>query len=85
MASRAWSPDEIAILEQHIDRRDWFDTVAAVIGYRSPASLRWMMQKIRADMGVSDTRFVESAWMADAHNGSKRLLAAIQLAGLRPS
>jgi hypothetical protein len=84
MASRAWSEQELEALSQNRDRRDWFIAVSGKFVDRSPAALRSMMQKIRADAGMSDQRCVDSAWMADAINGTRRLLVAIEQAGVYP-
>lgn len=85
MASRPWSDDELLILQSNADRRDWFDRVVSDFPRRSAASLRSMMQKVRCDMGKSTPqRFVENAWMADAHMGSQRLLQAQVRLGVYP-
>jgi hypothetical protein len=51
---------------------------------RSEAAVRCMMQKVREDMGVTESRFMENAWMADAHNGTAMLLDRLMQTGLRP-
>lgn len=84
MASLPWSAEEMAALEAFAERRDWIAEATQLLPHRTRAGLRCMMQKIRADLGMSDGRAVDFCWMADAVEGSKRLLDALDRTGLRP-
>lgn len=85
MASVSWSAEDRAYLETLIDRRDWIGDAVQRFPNRSEAAVRCMMQKIRAEAGYNDKRFVDMAWMSDAVNGSRRLLERLNACGLRPA
>ena len=84
MASRPWTDADREFLKGLADRRDWIDDAMRRFTDRSEAAVRCMMQKVRADLGATEQRFVESAWMADAHNASAMLLHRLMETGLRP-
>ena len=76
-----WSPDEMALLEKHIDDRNWFPKVRPHMTGRSEAALRKQMCNLRAEQGQSDRRSPD--WVRDARKSTKTLLAALNAAGLR--
>jgi hypothetical protein len=81
-ASRAfWSPAELAVLQSHIDERDWLPKVMPKLRDRGEQAVRCRMAKLRAAEGMSDSR---GSWMRDAARGSAALLVAIANAGVRP-
>jgi len=84
MASAPWSEGERDLLRDLANRRDWIGDAMRMFPERTAAALRCMMQKVRADEGMGDTRFFENAWMADAINGSAKLLERLKETGLRP-
>ena len=84
MASAPWTDGDRAFLETLAPRRDWIDTALKRFPNRTEAAIRCMMHKVRAELGTTDTRLIENAWMANAVNGSAQLLDAIRRAGVRP-
>lgn len=84
MASRAWTAEDRKFLERLSDRRDWIVEAVKRFPDRSEAAIRCMMQKVRCEQGATEQRFFENAWMVDAVNGSRALLAAIERVGVRP-
>lgn len=84
MASRPWSDADRDYLKGLAGRRDWIGEAMSRFTDRSEAAVRCMMQKVRADLGTTEQRFVESAWMADAYNASAMLLHRLKETGLRP-
>lgn len=84
MASAPWTDEEREFLEGLADRRDWICEAVVRFPDRSEPAIRCMMQRIRCDRGMGDTRFVDGPWMIDAMNGTKRLFEALQRTGLRP-
>lgn len=84
MASPPWTDADRAFLKRLSVRRDWIEEAMNRFPDRSEAAVRCMMQKVREDMGVTESRFMENAWMADAHNGTAMLLDRLMQTGLRP-
>jgi hypothetical protein len=84
MASRPWSDDELAVLEDYAEDRAWLEKALGELPGRSVAAARSMMQKVRSRLGMSDQRFVDGPWMVDAALASQRLLQAMIDAGVRP-
>lgn len=78
-----WSDEEMELLEQHVDDRNWFGKVRPQMGNRSEAALRKRMCDIRAEKGMGDCR-LSGDWMREAATASRALLQAIRAAGLRP-
>jgi hypothetical protein len=56
MASRAWSIDDIQVLEQHANNDDWLDVVSEQFPERSPASIKTKMSKLRSELGIKGRR-----------------------------
>lgn len=88
MASRiAWTDDELAVLDRHVDEPDWLRTVASKIGGRTIQALKVRMAKRRAELGLGDGRGGSDdmdEFNAKAAAASEALLVAIERAGLRP-
>ena len=84
MASRAWRQDDREFLKRIADRRDWITEAVARFPDRSEAAIRCMMQKVRIELGTTEGRFLENAWMADGVNGSRELLRAQLAVGAFP-
>lgn len=84
MASRPWTDSDVAFLKTLADRRDWITKAVAKFPDRTEAAVRCMMQKVRQDIGSTDSRFCDNAWMASAAHASKQLLIALETTGLRP-
>lgn len=83
MASSPWTHEDRAFLETLADRRDWIAEALRRFPHRTEPAIRCMMQKVRAELGTAE-QDQPNAWMADAVNGSRRLLEALCQAGLRP-
>lgn len=83
MASQPWSEEDIAFLETLATRRYWIKLALERLPHRTEPAIRCMMQKIRADLGIGGTQFL-NAWMIDAMDGTRQLLAALNRTGLRP-
>jgi hypothetical protein len=56
MASRAWSVDEIQVLEQHVSNDDWLDAVTDKITDRSFHAVKTKMSKLRSELGIKGKR-----------------------------
>jgi hypothetical protein len=88
MASRPWSPDEVAVLEQHVDQPDWLNKAASKISDRTVQAIKVRMAKLRSELGLGDGRRVEiddqDVFIATTSLASQQLLAAIQRAGVHP-
>lgn len=56
MASRAWSHDDLQVLEQHASNDDWLEVVTEQFPERSPASLKTRMSKLRSELGIKGRR-----------------------------
>jgi hypothetical protein len=85
MASNvAWREDDREFLKSVADRRDWIASAVKRFPHRSEAAIRCMMQKVRIELGTTEGRFMENAWMADAVNGTRALLTAQLLVGSFP-
>lgn len=82
MARLTWTADERAILETLAGHRHWINEAMEQLPHRSEASVRCMMQTIRAETGVTHA---DAPWMAAAVDASRELLAALQRTGLRPA
>jgi hypothetical protein len=92
VASRPWSPAEMALLERHAETNDWA-TVSHKIRDRTVNAVKVKMSKLRRELGFDDGRFVDGGERAadamDHYNenavvASRALLAAIEQAGVRP-
>jgi hypothetical protein len=84
MASKSWRKDDREYLKSVADRRDWIAEAVARFPDRSEAAIRCMMQKVRIELGSTERRFYENAWMADAVNGTRALLYAQLMMGSFP-
>jgi hypothetical protein len=84
MASRPWADEDRAFLETLAGRRDWIGIAMERFTDRTEAAVRCMMQKVREEQGSTERRFMESAWMADAVNGTRMLGERLNSLGLRP-
>jgi hypothetical protein len=86
MASAApWSDDELQVLEDFAECRNWIDAALAELPGRTKAAARSMMQKVRIRLGAcSSPKIHEGSWMVNAINGSRQLLEALERSGLRP-
>lgn len=91
MASRAfWSADDLAVLDQHIDKPDWLTAVKDRFRDRTVKALKVRMAKRRGELGLGDGRNErgghddQDVFNANAVVASQALLAAIERAGVRP-
>jgi hypothetical protein len=86
VASR-WSRAEIALIERHAEDNNW-RAVARKVQNRSAESIRVRMAQHRRDLGLTESycsgRENQQEYDAQAIVASQQLLAAIELAGVRP-
>jgi len=84
MRGAPWSVAEMAVLEAHaeyVGRHGWLLEVAPLLPGRSLSAIRGRMIKLRAEAGICDRGM---GWFRNnARQGSQRLLAALEQAGLR--
>jgi len=88
MASRAWSPDDVRVLERHVHDEDWLDTLADRFPERTLGAVKVKMSKLRSELGARGRRGAreedQDRANAKAVIASQQLLEAIERAGLRP-
>jgi post-segregation antitoxin (ccd killing protein) len=75
-----WAARDREFLKTLAHRRDWLPDAQAEFPHRTVPALQCMMQKVRAELGMSDQRTVDRVMVPD----SGRMVAAIQLAGVHP-
>lgn len=74
-----WSERDRKVLEEYAERRDWLRDAQQRFPNRTVPALQCMMQKVRAELGLTQPRHVESATGSGDY-----LLAALEATGLRP-
>jgi hypothetical protein len=74
-----WSPRDRAYLETLAERRDWIEEAQAKFPNRTVAAIRCMMQKVRAELGLTQPRYVDGATQRQ-----DRLMDALTVSGQRP-
>lgn len=85
MASRPWSPAELAVIEQCAGSCDMRTACRRIRG-RTHKAIKVRMAKMRAQLGLGDGRRVDGpsddSWIGDAALASQMLLAATLRVGV---
>jgi hypothetical protein len=56
MASRAWSNDDLQVLEDHVANDDWRDALAGLFPDRSDHAIKTRLSKLRSTLGIKGKR-----------------------------
>lgn len=76
----SWAAADLKFLKSLSHRRDWIEEAKAAFPSRSEQALRCIMHKVREGLGTSNSRAHGSN--ANAINGSRELLQALEAAGV---
>jgi hypothetical protein len=56
MASRAWTSDDLQVLEDHVANDDWRDALAGLFPDRSEDAIKTRLSKLRSTLGIKGKR-----------------------------
>jgi hypothetical protein len=56
MASRAWSRDDLHVLEEHTENDDWREALAERFPDRSQDAIKTRLSKLRSELGIRGKR-----------------------------